>query len=564
MAKRFTAVLVAFVILLTSSLCAHNPFSGMESAGLFDSFRTVLQIDPVIILPILFPPCLLPVALVNRHASVYGLNTGIATPMAGKIYGLSCPLLFCKAEAMSGISLTGVSIFDSCQGLSVAACQNIGKNIGPALTVAFWQECSLENKGMQLGLVNIVSGNPSYHGGKVPLGELPKNSIYGELREDSLHRVSSYVTNMPSNAVQIGIFNSANDGLQIGIINRNPYSWLPYSPLFNFSRPRQPTSHRMTVSGLDLATWTTFSYTIDGLHLPSQTVSEVTYETITYRPYSGQVATEHFRKHRLGRSQPIHLIRSIIEYDQHGKIIRDTSISHDELGLFGKIISLTGEADRDIVLDTYDKMIAWHDQPGKLRALLVDRSGFFERRKRDQSDMAAIVAKGGSEPAYVTLAWQKFFPKYENLASKTFRNFRLLLKEQGITRPNMLAQHPELIDQLFLNPDGLSLAEISDAELDLLFVYCCFSPNQQDGFKRTPLMRLMHCAGKRTHSPLDWQRVLARFNSYGVDWSQTDAEGKRYLDYAVALQVDDMDAVLELLHDYCKTTLPAVKMKPEM
>lgn len=555
-AKRFTALLVTFALLLTSALRANDPFSGIEDAGLLRAEKTVLQIDPILLMPFFLPPYLFPVALVQRRTDVYGINTGIANPTADKIYGLSCPLLYCKAKTMSGISLTGASAFDRCQGLSIAAWQNIGEINAPALTVALWQECSHENKGVQLGLVNTVRA--SSYPREVQINELPKNSIYGELRQDSLRYVQSSVTTIPGNAAQIGIFNSANDGLQIGIINRNPNSWLPYSPLFNFSRPRQPISQRMTVSGLDLATWTTFSYTISGLHLPSQTVSEITYEAIQDKPYGDLVSTEHFRKHRLGRSQPIHLIKVITEYDQHDEITRRTTVSQNELWSFGKIIKLTGEADRDVVLDTYDKMIAWHDQPDKLSALLYDRGEFFQRRNSQQRAIAKIAAQGGEEPAYVTFAWQKLFPENESQVSETFRKFYLSLKEQGITTPNMLAQHPELLDQLFLAPNSLLLASISDAVLDLFFVHCRFSPNQQDNSGRTPLMRLMRYNTRGyNHSPLDWLRVLARFNSYGVDWSLTDADGKRYLDHAVAMWVKDMDAVLNPLLDYCNTTLPA-------
>jgi len=556
MTKRFFAGLLASLLLLTSALRAHDPFAGIKAAGLFRGYRTVLQIDPVLFVPSLWiPPYLLPVALVNRRASVYGLNTGIATPMARKIYGLSCPLLFCKADTMKGISLSGKNTFNRCQGLSVAVWQTIDEINSPALTVALWQECHLENKGVQLGLVNTVSAD-SYHR-EAPFADLIPAGIYGKIAKDTLHYVQSSVVTIPGNTAQIGIFNSANDGLQIGILNRNPNSWLPYSPLLNFSRPRKSISQRMTVSGLDLATWTTFSYTISGLDSPSQSVSDVTYEAIPDRRFGDVAGTEHFSKHQLGQPQPIHLIQSITEYDQHGDMTRITRVSHHELKLFSNIIKRTSKADRDIVLDSYHKLIAWHDHPDKLRALLDDRSAFFWMRDYQQSMMAKIAAEGGNEPAYVTLAWQTLFSEFVYDCPDTFRNIHLLLNEQGITTPDMLAQHPELLDKLFNDPDDMSLANTTDAILDLFFVRCRFSPNQQDAFGRTPLMRLMQHAARRKHSPLDWQRVLERFNSYGVNWSLADAEGKRYLDYAVAMQVKDMDAVLPRLLNYNNTTLSA-------
>jgi len=236
---------------------------------------------------------------------------------------------------------------------------------------------------------------------------------------------------------------------------------------------------------------------------------------------------------------------------------RITRVSHHELKLFSNIIKRTSKADRDIVLDSYHKLIAWHDHPDKLRALLDDRSAFFWMRDYQQSMMAKIAAEGGNEPAYVTLAWQTLFSEFVYDCPDTFRNIHLLLNEQGITTPDMLAQHPELLDKLFNDPDDMSLANTTDAILDLFFVRCRFSPNQQDAFGRTPLMRLMQHAARRKHSPLDWQRVLERFNSYGVNWSLADAEGKRYLDYAVAMQVKDMDAVLPRLLNYNNTTLSA-------
>ena len=41
--------------------------------------------------------------------------------------------------------------------------------------------------------------------------------------------------NSGSNILQIGAFNSANDGLQIGLLNYNPNALIPWMPLFNFS-----------------------------------------------------------------------------------------------------------------------------------------------------------------------------------------------------------------------------------------------------------------------------------------------------------------------------------------
>ena len=39
------------------------------------------------------------------------------------------------------------------------------------------------------------------------------------------------------NYLQIGVFNSARNGLQIGLLNYNPKAFIPWMPLFNYSSP---------------------------------------------------------------------------------------------------------------------------------------------------------------------------------------------------------------------------------------------------------------------------------------------------------------------------------------
>ena len=127
-----------------------------------------------------------PLHLFSPRTDVYGLALSPGLIGGGnRIYGLSCGIIFVQ---------------NSNYGLAVNICSLGAKNNGLAVSVFnSWED----NNGISIGLVNnILDG-----------------------RGD--------------NTLQIGLFNSAENGLQLGLLNHNPTALIPWMPLVNFSRERR-------------------------------------------------------------------------------------------------------------------------------------------------------------------------------------------------------------------------------------------------------------------------------------------------------------------------------------
>lgn len=127
-----------------------------------------------------------PLHLFSPRTDVYGLALSPGLIGGGnRVCGLSCGIVFGH---------------NTNYALAVNVCSVGAKNNGLAVSVFnLWED----NNGVSIGLVNNV-----YQG-----------------RGD--------------NTLQIGLFNSAENGLQLGLLNHNPTALIPWMPLFNFSRERR-------------------------------------------------------------------------------------------------------------------------------------------------------------------------------------------------------------------------------------------------------------------------------------------------------------------------------------
>ena len=124
--------------------------------------------------------------------NVYGANLGTATLLTGECYGIAINV-FSVLKENHGISL-GVG--------------NVGVKNNGILTGIFTS--GLDNVGISLGIINLWENNAGV-----------------------LVGVFNYISK--KNTFQLGIYNQAEGGLQIGLLNHNPNALIPWMPFFNYS-----------------------------------------------------------------------------------------------------------------------------------------------------------------------------------------------------------------------------------------------------------------------------------------------------------------------------------------
>ena len=110
-------------------------------------------------------------------------------------------------------------------GLSLGLL-NLHKNNGMA-----WGLCNLivDNNGISLGGINLLENNAG-----VSIG-IGNRMIAGGGKSNG---VSIGVANISqNNTFQLGIYNQAEGGLQIGLLNHNPNALIPWMPFGNWSPP---------------------------------------------------------------------------------------------------------------------------------------------------------------------------------------------------------------------------------------------------------------------------------------------------------------------------------------
>ena len=111
--------------------------------------------------------------------------------LAKNIYGVNCGILTVTEEKSCGITANVFSLGQKNYGISFGL-------------VNFWDRCN----GLTAGLVNLMTYNNGVSVGVVNLA--------------------------PNNIFQLGLFNSSKSGLQIGLLNYNPKSYIPWLPFVNW------------------------------------------------------------------------------------------------------------------------------------------------------------------------------------------------------------------------------------------------------------------------------------------------------------------------------------------
>ena len=163
-----------------------------------------------------WPVSLVPAVDHTYTADIYGLNLNLTTLFhcQNNVYGLSC-----------GVFQT----FEKKYGLTVALINGGGEIYGFAAGIA---NIFFTNNGVCVGIINDAINR--------------NTCITGDGKE---HRRKT------ANILQIGLFNNAHEGFQLGLfnvikkadaqgvafqfglLNHNPDGLLPWMPLFNFSLP---------------------------------------------------------------------------------------------------------------------------------------------------------------------------------------------------------------------------------------------------------------------------------------------------------------------------------------
>lgn len=134
-----------------------------------------------------------PVHLCGLRTTICGINLSPGLfGFSWKVYGISCGQIVLLGEN-NGLAANIWSFGDKNNGLAVGVFNAWGNN-----------------NGVSIGVANFVHDEGS----------------------DGISR----------NTLQIGVFNQANSGLQIGVLNYNPNALIPWMPLINFVIPRSVES----------------------------------------------------------------------------------------------------------------------------------------------------------------------------------------------------------------------------------------------------------------------------------------------------------------------------------
>ena len=116
--------------------------------------------------------------------------------LAPNIYGVSCGILIVTKEKSCGIAANVFSLSQEHYGISLGLINLFDRG-----------------NGLSVGIVNLMT----YNNG-VSVG---------------------VVNSAPNNIFQLGLFNSSESGLQIGLLNYNPKSYIPWLPLVNWDMGRE-------------------------------------------------------------------------------------------------------------------------------------------------------------------------------------------------------------------------------------------------------------------------------------------------------------------------------------
>lgn len=167
------SLLLLPVMLLSLELYAHNPAIVFMGQPLFRSKAAPLQLT------------MWPLMLFNDDVKICGIHLA-SSPLAfqEKLYGASFGLIMGSGK-LYGLNISGASFG--------------GNNYGCSLAL---YNCWDDFSAVSIGLVNISRSHR------------PGNA---------------------RNLLQIGVFNEAENGLQIGLLNHNPGAFIPWMPLFNWS-----------------------------------------------------------------------------------------------------------------------------------------------------------------------------------------------------------------------------------------------------------------------------------------------------------------------------------------
>ena len=165
----------------------------------------------------------------------------LVAPDKTDVYGLFLAPGFGWCESVYGVNLGIVTIaMEKGYGVSVAVGSLIRENNGVAIGIFHMDK---DNNGLAAGIFNLGVRNNRVKLGIVNLFEENAGIFIGVLnckvfphRAEALSGTSVGIVNISiKNTFQLGIYNQAEGGLQIGLLNHNPNALIPWMPFVNYS-----------------------------------------------------------------------------------------------------------------------------------------------------------------------------------------------------------------------------------------------------------------------------------------------------------------------------------------
>jgi hypothetical protein len=164
--------------------------------------------------------------------SVSGLQLGLISEVENDLKGVDVGLVSLTGKSATGMAFAVVSyVEENMTGVQLGmwANQAGGKLTGAQMGLG---NGTSTGRGLQTGVFN--SGGTEFVGAQLGVVSM----VSGKVRGTQLNLASS-VASEECAGLQLGmLFNYSASGrcLQIGLVNWNPKGFLPYFPLFNYSR----------------------------------------------------------------------------------------------------------------------------------------------------------------------------------------------------------------------------------------------------------------------------------------------------------------------------------------
>ena len=143
-------------------------------------------------------------------------------------------------QQASIISLGGMTRLENNYGIQLSAASLTDRNYGLMLSSYLNATCTNDNYGIKIGLFNVSGKYDKLQLLGIDFFDYLQVGVLNANNRDNILQVGVLNANNRDNILQIGIFNTtSNGGVQLGLLNYNSRSYIPWLPLVNWDMGRE-------------------------------------------------------------------------------------------------------------------------------------------------------------------------------------------------------------------------------------------------------------------------------------------------------------------------------------